>query len=145
MTSPKHHASRPNMRLKIFFWRFPLDIPDTFIYSVINSDVGLSSIVDAARQNITAYMSHVTNTEHNHIPGFASDMTPTALPQAGTVPTTGAQITTKGTQGTQNSLRAHRLAQVAQAKREAKLMWSTISHRPLSHCFASIFMCTARI
>jgi transcription initiation factor TFIID subunit 12 len=50
-------------------------------------------------------------------------MTPIAFSQVGAAPTTqNAQTTKKGTQGTQNSLRAHRLAQVAQAKREAKLM-----------------------
>jgi len=69
---------------------------------------------------------HTADAERNHnirIPGFASDMTPIALSQAGAVPATqSAQGAKKGAQGTQNSLRAHRLAQVAQAKREAKLM-----------------------
>jgi transcription initiation factor TFIID subunit 12 len=69
---------------------------------------------------------HTIDAERNHnirIPGFASDMTPIALSQAGAAPATqSAQSTKKGAQGTQNSLRAHRLAQVAQAKREAKLM-----------------------
>lgn len=50
-------------------------------------------------------------------------MTPIALSQAGAVPATqNTPSTKKGAQGTTNSLRAHRLAQVAQAKREAKLM-----------------------
>ena len=65
-------------------------------------------------------------TERNHnirIPGFASDMPPIALAQAGVTPTSQtAQSAKKGAQGAQNSLRSHRLAQVAQAKREAKLM-----------------------
>jgi transcription initiation factor TFIID subunit 12 len=65
-------------------------------------------------------------TERNHnirIPGFASDMPPIALSQAGVAPTSQtAQSAKKGAQGAQNTLRAHRLAQVAQAKREAKLM-----------------------
>jgi transcription initiation factor TFIID subunit 12 len=69
---------------------------------------------------------HTTNSERNHnirIPGFASDMTPIALSQAGVAPAAqSAQSSKKGAQGTQNSVRAHRLAQVAQAKREAKLM-----------------------
>jgi len=69
---------------------------------------------------------HTTDAERNHnirIPGFASDMTPIALSQAGVAPATqGTQSTKKGAQGTQNSIRGHRLAQVAQAKREAKLM-----------------------
>ena len=43
------------------------------------------------------------------IPGFASDMTPIALSQAGAAPATqSAQSTKKGAQGTQNSLSAHR-------------------------------------
>ena len=65
-------------------------------------------------------------TERNHnirIPGFASDITPIALSQTGVAPVIqNAQSTKKGAQGAQNSLRAHRLSQVAQAKREAKLM-----------------------
>ena len=71
-------------------------------------------------------LTYTTDAERNHnirIPGFASDMTPIALSQAGVAPPTqGTQSTKKGAQGTQNSLRAHRLAQVAQAKRETKLM-----------------------
>jgi len=66
------------------------------------------------------------NLERNHnirrIPGFASDMT-IALSQATVAPTTqSAQSAKKGAQCAQNSLRAHRLTQVAQAKRETKLM-----------------------
>jgi transcription initiation factor TFIID subunit 12 len=65
-------------------------------------------------------------TERNHnirIPGFSSDVTPIALSQTGVAPPIqNTQGTKKGAQGAQNSLRAHRLAQVAQAKREAKLL-----------------------
>jgi transcription initiation factor TFIID subunit 12 len=72
------------------------------------------------------YDLHTTDAERNHnirIPGFASDMTSIALTQAGAAHTTqSAQSTKKGAEGTQNSFRAHRLAQVAQAKREAKPM-----------------------
>jgi transcription initiation factor TFIID subunit 12 len=73
-----------------------------------------------------SFLAYIADAERNHnirIPGFASDMTPIALSQAGVAPATqSTQSTKKGAQGTQNSLRGHRLAQVAQAKREAKLM-----------------------
>ncbi|KAH8992823.1 hypothetical protein EDB86DRAFT_3079022 [Lactarius hatsudake] len=63
---------------------------------------------------------HLGRNHNIRIPGYASDLTPTALSQMGVAPAPqGTQGMKKGTQGTQNSLRSHRLAQ---AKREAKLM-----------------------
>ena len=118
-----------------------LDIADEFIDSVTNFGCHLAKHRGGDTLEVRdlqlhlgacswAILSHALGltrpTERNHnirIPGFASDMTPIALSQAGTVPATqSTQSTKKGAQGTQNSLRAHRLAQVAQAKREAKLM-----------------------
>jgi len=64
-------------------------------------------------------------TERNHnirIPGFASDETQIALSQSGMGPALPAAAGKKNTQGQHMSLRAQRLAQVQQAKREAKLM-----------------------
>ena len=72
-----------------------------------------------------------TNSERNHtvwIPGFAPDMTPA---------TQSVQSAKKGAQGMQNSVRAHRLAQVAQAKQEAKLM------PPIVALLTQYFTCTA--
>lgn len=64
--------------------------------------------------------------ERNHnirIPGFSSDESRVALSQAALAPPTAAAPSNKkGGQSTHMTLRAHRLAQVAQAKREAKLM-----------------------
>ena len=70
----------------------------------------------------------ISGVERNHnirIPGFASDETRLSLSQstvAPTVPTTNNAKKPGGQQGTQMTLRSHRLAQVAQAKREAKLI-----------------------
>jgi transcription initiation factor TFIID subunit 12 len=118
-----------------------LDIADEFIDSVTNFGCRLAKHRNGDTLEVRDLQLHLgaglvgpssrtpcsqTPTERNHnirIPGFASDMTPIALSQAGVTPAAQAtQSTKKGAQGTQNSLRAHRLAQVAQAKREAKLM-----------------------
>jgi transcription initiation factor TFIID subunit 12 len=118
-----------------------LDIADEFIDSVTNFGCRLAKHRGGDTLEVRDLQLHLgagswsllshalgshSPTERNHnirIPGFASDMTPIALSQAGTVPATqSTQSTKKGAQGTQNSLRAHRLSQVAQAKREAKLM-----------------------
>jgi len=63
--------------------------------------------------------------ERNHnirIPGFSSDETRVSLSQANIAPAAPAGGEKKSAQGSQMTLRSHRLAQVAQAKREAKLM-----------------------
>jgi transcription initiation factor TFIID subunit 12 len=63
--------------------------------------------------------------ERNHnirIPGFASDDTKISLSQSALAPPVVAPSGKKTTQGTHMTLRSHRLAQVQQAKREAKLM-----------------------
>jgi transcription initiation factor TFIID subunit 12 len=63
--------------------------------------------------------------ERNHnirIPGFASDETRLSLSQSSVAPAVPAATAKKATQGTHMTLRSHRLAQVQQAKREAKLI-----------------------
>ena len=64
--------------------------------------------------------------ERNHnirIPGFASDETRISLSQTAVTPAAPSLATNKkGTTSSQVTLRSHRLAQVAQAKREAKLL-----------------------
>ena len=93
-----------------------------------------SLIQDLARRHLGTWLPlsfkhhglHMTDAKRNQnirIPGFAPDMTPITLYQVSTVPSTqSAQSTKNGAQGTQNSLRAHHLAQVAQVKWEAKLI-----------------------
>jgi transcription initiation factor TFIID subunit 12 len=64
-------------------------------------------------------------TERNHnirIPGFASDETRISLSQSTVAPAFTATTGKKNTQGTHMTLRSQRVAQVQQAKREAKLM-----------------------
>jgi transcription initiation factor TFIID subunit 12 len=119
-----------------------LDIADEFIDSVTNFGCRLAKHRGGDTLEVKDLQLHLgawlvplsfkrhclrtSDAERNHnirIPGFASDMTPIALSQAGVAPTAqSTQSTKKGAQSTQNSLRAHRLAQVSQAKREAKLM-----------------------
>ena len=63
--------------------------------------------------------------ERNHnirIPGFASDETRISLSQSTVAPTFTAATGKKNIQGTHMTLRSQRVAQVQQAKREAKLM-----------------------
>jgi len=100
-----------------------LDIADEFIDSVTNFGCRLAKHRGGDTLEVRDLQLHLERNHNIRIPGFASDMTPIALSQAGAAPTAQtAQSTKKGAQGTQNSIRAHRLAQLAQAKREAKLM-----------------------
>ncbi|KAF8501069.1 hypothetical protein F5888DRAFT_1793403 [Russula emetica] len=103
----------PNIKIEPEVEDLLLDIADEFIDSHRGGDT----------LEVRDLQLHLERNHNIRIPGFASDMTPIALSQAGVAPATqSAQGTKKGAQGTQNSLRTHRLTQVAQAKREAKLM-----------------------
>ena len=71
------------------------------------------------------HIIHSFITERNHnirIPGFASDETRISLSQSTVAPTFTAATGKKNVQGTHMTLRSQRVAQVQQAKREAKLM-----------------------
>lgn len=67
-------------------------------------------------------------TERNHnirIPGFASDETRISISQSAITPAPGAAGSSSNKKNAQNAnvtLRSQRLAQVAQAKKDAKLM-----------------------
>lgn len=65
------------------------------------------------------------SSERNHnirIPGFASDETRISMSQTTIAPALPSLTQKKGATSNQVTMRSHRLAQVAQAKREAKLM-----------------------
>ena len=72
------------------------------------------------------YSVRILIPERNHnirIPGFASDEPRISMSQTAIAPAAQTTATNKkGTQTSQTSVRSHRLAQVVQAKREAKLM-----------------------
>ena len=140
MTFPLSHAAFGVLTVIL---QLLLDIADEFIDSVTNFGCWLAKHRGGDAVEIKDLQLHLgtsscipcicipvssrdTCAERNHnirIPGFASDETRISLSQtavAPAVPALGA--TKKGTTSSQVTLRSHRLAQVAQAKREAKLM-----------------------
>ncbi|KAH9059372.1 transcription initiation factor TFIID subunit A-domain-containing protein [Lactarius vividus] len=113
----------PNVKIEPEVEDLLLDIADEFIDSVTNFGCRLAKHRGGDTLETRDLQLHLERNHNIRIPGFASDLTPIALSQTGVAPAPqGTQGTKKGAQGAQNSLRAHRLAQVAQAKREAKLM-----------------------
>ncbi|KAI9442326.1 transcription initiation factor TFIID subunit A-domain-containing protein [Lactarius indigo] len=113
----------PNVKIEPEVEDLLLDIADEFIDSVTNFGCRLAKHRGGDTLEVRDLQLHLERNHNIRIPGFASDLTPIALSQTGVAPAPqGTQGTKKGAQGAQNSLRAHRLAQVAQAKREAKLM-----------------------
>lgn len=81
--------------------------------------LGVLPLDQLSSRNLQLYI------ERNHnirIPGFASDETRLSLSQSSVAPTFTAATGKKNTQGTHMTLRSQRVAQVQQAKREAKLM-----------------------
>jgi transcription initiation factor TFIID subunit 12 len=119
-----------------------LNIADEFIDSVTNFACRLSKHrggdtlevrdlqlhLGEFMSSVSIFMTDMLPKERNHnirIPGFASDDTRIAISQSTVAPAVPAAPAAKksgGQQGTQMTLRSHRLAQVAQAKREGKLI-----------------------
>lgn len=113
----------PNVKIEPEVEDLLLDIADEFIDSVTNFGCRLAKHRGGDALEVRDLQLHLERNHNIRIPGFSSDVTPIALSQTGVAPPIqNTQGTKKGAQGAQNSLRAHRLAQVAQAKREAKLL-----------------------
>ncbi|EPQ56944.1 hypothetical protein GLOTRDRAFT_73406 [Gloeophyllum trabeum ATCC 11539] len=119
----------PNVKIEPEVEDLLLDIADEFIDSVTNFGCRLAKHRGGDTLEVRDLQLHLERNHNIRIPGFSSDETRIALSQTNLpVPTpavpSGAAAGKKGaTQGNAHmTLRSHRLAQVGQAKREAKLI-----------------------
>lgn len=126
----------------VLAFKLLLDIADEFIDSVTNFgcrlakhrggdtlevrdlQLHLGASIKSMRINSPTHSYLLVERNHNiRIPGFATDETRISLAQTAITPAQPATSSNKkGTQSGNQTLRGHRLAQVQQAKREAKLM-----------------------
>jgi transcription initiation factor TFIID subunit 12 len=115
----------PNVKIDPEVEDLLLNIADEFIDSVTNFGCRLSKHRGGDTLEVRDLQLHLERNHNIRIPGFASDDTRISLSQSSVAPAVPAAPAAKksgGQQGTQMTLRSHRLAQVAQAKREAKLI-----------------------
>jgi len=115
----------PNVKIDMEVEELLLTIADEFIDSVTNFGCRLAKHRGGDTLEVRDLQLHLERNHNIRIPGFASDETRISLSQSSVAPAVPAATTAKktgGQQGTQMTLRSHRLAQVAQAKREAKLI-----------------------
>jgi len=113
----------PNVKIEPEVEDLLLDIADEFIDSVTNFGCRLAKHRGGDTLEVRDLQLHLERNHNIRIPGFATDETRISLAQttiAPVAPTTTSNK--KGAQGGNQTLRSHRLAQVQQAKREAKLM-----------------------
>ncbi|KAA1471818.1 hypothetical protein DENSPDRAFT_837914 [Dentipellis sp. KUC8613] len=99
-----------------------LDIADEFIDSVTNFGCRLAKHRGGDTLEVRDLQLHLERNHNIRIPGFSSDETRISVAQSGIAPLAPTAGTKKGAQGSQLTLRSHRLAQVQQVKREAKLL-----------------------
>jgi len=116
----------PNVKIEPDVEDLLLDIADEFIDSVTNFACRLAKHRGSDSLEVRDLQLHLERNHNIRIPGFASDETRISMSQTAIAPTAGGtgggSSGKKGAQTAQMTLRAQRLAQVAQAKREAKLM-----------------------
>lgn len=115
----------PNVKIDPEVEDLLLSIADEFIDSVTNFSCRLSNHRGGDTLEVRDLQLHLERNHNIRIPGFASDDTRIALSQSTVAPAVPAVPAAKKSnthQGTQMTLRSHRIAQVAQAKREAKLI-----------------------
>jgi len=111
----------PNVKIDSEVEDLLLSIADEFIDSVTNFSCRLAKHRGGDTLEVRDLQLHLERNHNIRIPGFASDETRISLSQTSVAPVPAAPGK-KNAQGTHLTLRAQRLAQVQQAKREGKLM-----------------------
>ncbi|GLB34131.1 putative transcription initiation factor TFIID subunit A [Lyophyllum shimeji] len=111
----------PNVKIEPEVEDLLLSIADEFIDSVTNFACRLAKHRGGDSLEVRDLQLHLERNHNIRIPGFASDETRISLSQSN-IPAAPAATSKKSAQGTHMTLRSQRLAQVAQAKREGKLM-----------------------
>ncbi|KAI0032103.1 AFG1-like ATPase-domain-containing protein [Vararia minispora EC-137] len=112
----------PNVKIDPEVEDLLLDIADEFVDSVTNFGCRLAKHRGGDTLDIKDLQLHLERNHNIRIPGFSSDETRVQLAQQVIANATGSVNKKGGAQGPQTSVRSHRVAQVQQAKREAKLM-----------------------
>ncbi|TFK63545.1 hypothetical protein BDN72DRAFT_311445 [Pluteus cervinus] len=112
----------PNVKIEPEVEDLLLSIADEFIDSVTNFACRLAKHRGGDTLEVRDLQLHLERNHNIRIPGFASDETRMSLAQSSLAMSMPPAATKKNPQGTHMTLRSQRLAQVQQAKREAKLM-----------------------
>ncbi|KAI0072517.1 hypothetical protein K474DRAFT_1667760 [Panus rudis PR-1116 ss-1] len=113
----------PNVKIEAEVEDLLLDIADEFIDSVTNFGCRLAKHRGGDTLEIRDLQLHLERNHNIRIPGFASDETRISMSQMAIAPAApSAPAGKKAAPNTQTSVRSMRLNQVANAKREAKLI-----------------------